>query len=378
MLLASKQSANKVPQPTEDPAEASAVSFSSQDSIETIPSSRVLDDVLIPTNATDRDSAKRRARPASYHGAIGGRPGANPLQGHGRTHSGGIRPLHLPLKVASATNSPRLEADVTLPDLDNDDDNDGISTFSTPARGMSSSSSRLASQGRRRFQYAEDEDIDPWPKTAPAGKTRFRVEETQSVPSNRAVRPRSSVPNSASWAYSSFESDVTESTFRQEASEQMFVQHERDALLARIAELELALQKNHGSDVPIIAPSRDPASATGDDRTSEPHSRYPSPPISPTETELMDAVLNGRGVHETPSPAESSVPEYGAHEMQTLQDLSPQHPRLRLISPTLFVQGNDAPRTSDVAQRDSSARQGTVGYFSQQQSEVASPISGNL
>lgn len=243
-------------------------------------------------------NAPRRARPASYHG---------PVQGHGRTHSGGIRPLQLPIKVASATNSPRISSDVALPDVD-----------------------------------------DESPQTAPAMKTRFHIDDdvfgASGAHSSESFLPFSDSPTSNTAALSQ-----AASRHRRHLSEQAFAQHEREALLARIAELEQALleKQEHHDETPSHNHSTENPSyvellgemstgpTTTDFEDNGCHSGYPSPPNSPPEAgrpTLVDELVL------------TQVED--RHSLRVLHGGSPTKPRLQLVSPTLFTTDNGEASSS--------------------------------
>lgn len=260
----------------------------------------------------------RRARPASYHG----RPSSQ--QSSGRTHSGGIRPLQLAIKVASATNSPRLLSDMAFPDV-------GLNT----------------------------------PQSVPATKTHFQIDDDiyndirthSSSPPHSADKP---VLTATAFAEAS-------SRHRRLLSGQAFVQHEREALLARIAELEKVLQEERDRHKAELSPPHnigDPSDVELHDEMSAGwatpvveddscRSGYLSPPVSPPEASRSPLVGG---------PVLKEIED--AHDLTVLDHGSPTKPRLQVTSSTLlFARKGEA----------SSSLTGSQGIYFDGDSGVASP-----
>lgn len=260
----------------------------------------------------------RRARPASYHG----RPSSQ--QSSGRTHSGGIRPLQLAIKVASATNSPRLLSDMAFPDV-----------------GLDA------------------------PQSVPATKTHFQIDDDiyndirthSSSPPHSADKP---VLTATAFAEAS-------SRHRRLLSGQAFVQHEREALLARIAELEKVLQEERDRHKAELSPPYNIGGLSDVELHGEMsagwttpvvedddcRSGYLSPPVSPPEASRPP--LGG-------GPVLKEIED--AHDLTVLDHGSPTKPRLQVTSSTLlFARKGEA----------SSSLTGSQGIYFDGDSGVASP-----
>lgn len=229
--------------------------------------------------------APRRSRPASYHGRT------SPQQAHSRAHSGGIRPLQLPIKVASAANSPKMSSDLALP------------------------------------------EVDDTPKSVPATKTHFQLDDdVYNTSGAHSSFPEGSTSTVAAFAQAA-------SRHRRMLSEQTFAQHERAALLARITELEQALHERqdhqngellHDNSIERSSyvehhgvMSTAPTTTLEDDGC---RSGYPSPPVSPSE-------VDGRTLVDAPVSKEAE----DIHSLTVLEPGSPEKPRLQIVSPTLFT-----------------------------------------
>lgn len=293
---------------------------------------------------------ERRPRPASYHG----RP--SHIGQHSRVssvHRGGVRPLQLPIKVASAatsrTGSPRLSSDLALPPVIGGGDDE---------------------------ESVLDSEFASSPQTAPPIRTRFQLEDPGFVPLTRTGEDTADVDVDAS--------APTATRHRRISSQQAFAQQERESLLFRIAELERALQDREGDHGGQNGTSEGAASFTdpntlvykGDeesnlsplteagDRDPDSGSRYPSPPASPPEStrnsitgpavssrtsalaaapmkSLLDenfAVVSSPE-DESADPAPLTLPQRPAparaHDTRVLDEESSSHPKLLLISPTL-------------------------------------------
>lgn len=279
------------------------------------PSSQTLEFNQFAGSGTIETLKQRRPRPASYHG----RPSHLSLHNRGQSGSvrtGGVRPLQLPIKVASTATSragsPRLNSDVTLPGGD-----DEVAAL----------------------DYATS------PQTAPPVRTRFQLEDSGAVPPS---------PTNAGAA-------PTAIRHRRISSEQVFAQQERESLLFRIAELERALHdREQGEESGAVPPNE--TSTLADETKPEPEesgSRYPSPPASPPDA--ASAARTQALTRPSPSPrvqtqtrtprrmkslldqnfAVSSPEEEDLHlhnhdhETRVLDEESSSHPKLLLISPTL-------------------------------------------
>ncbi|KAF8314989.1 hypothetical protein DL93DRAFT_2155500 [Clavulina sp. PMI_390] len=263
-----------------------------------------------------------RRRPASYHGGhvVGQTPNLSPrvlasFSKHQRTHSGGIRPLQLGKKFdlpSSRVGSPRAEAGA-LPDVD--DDRSIVAGDSSPPRVAI---------------LRQDVDFDSYqPTSAPPGTSRF---------------PRSSLPASLSVDEDEQNTLLTTPIVerRRRMSDQIFHAQEREALLARVAELELALQEQQKLAVeqaqaasPLPSGSANATVPACADVT-ETLSPYPSPPGSPQEFSAAAAAA------QADEPDGSSL-----HMTQELASSTSKHPLLRLTSPTLLLERvNVAPEDS--------------------------------
>jgi hypothetical protein len=191
-------------------------------------------------------------------------------------------------------------------------------------------------------------DIDDTPHTAPSTKTRFHIDDDV-FDASVAHSPEPFLPSSDGPIPTAAALAQAASRHRRLLSEQTFAQHEREALLSRIEELEQALLEkqdhhseershNHNVENPSYVELHSeiltgPTTAAVEDDGC--HSGYPSPPDSP-----FDA---GR-----PTLADEPVSTQVAdiHKLRVLHDGSPTKPRLQIISPTLFTREKDEASSS--------------------------------
>jgi hypothetical protein len=199
------------------------------------------------------------------------------------------------------------------------------------------------------------------PQSVPATRTHFQIDDDI----HNDIRTHSSSTHSAVSTAAAFAQ--ASPRHRRLLSGQAFAQHEREALLARIAELEKVLQEVRDRDNAELSPPHNisnPSDVELHDEMSAAwttpvveddgcRSGYLSPPVSPPEASRPPLV--GR-----PVPKEIE----DAHDLTVLEHGSPTKPRLQVTSSTLLF-----PRKGE----GSSSPTGSQGIYFDGDSGVASP-----